>query len=156
MGQDFTAEQRRYIEGFTSGLQAGRLALQAPAPAPSVATPSGPDREHLAAQERTVASGKKLADQEKWKRDEHPFDAYGRFRDQASRNEYPKPPDNFRWRYYGLFYVAPNQPFYMCRLRIPNGTVKWHQMHGLADIADTFRRWICACHDPREHPDPRD
>ena len=137
MGQEFSPEQRRYIEGFTSGLQAGRLALQAPA-APAIEKPSGPDREHIEAQDRTIAAGKKLVDQEKWKREEHPFDAYGRLKDQASRNEYPKAPDNFRWRYYGLFYVAPAQPFYMCRLRIPNGMVKWHQMHGLADIADSY------------------
>ena len=138
MDQDFSSEQQRYIEGFTTGLQAGRLAsLPTPAAAP-VETPSGPDREHLEAMARTEAAGKKLVDQEKWKRDEHPFDAYPRFKAQAEKNEYPKPADNFRWRYYGLFYVAPAQPFYMCRLRIPNGIVRATQMQGLADIADTL------------------
>ncbi len=135
MGQDFTPEQKRYLEGFASGLNAGRAGRPAPA---APAKPTGPDREHLEAMARVEAQGKKLADQEKWKREEHPFDAYARLRTQSRRNEYPKPPDNFRWRYYGLFYVAPNQPFYMARLRIPNGVVMHWQLAGLADVAEKF------------------
>ena len=85
-----------------------------------------------------LAAGKKLSDQEKFKRDEHPFDAYHRLQDQAAKNEFPKPADNFRWRYYGLFYVAPAQNSYMCRLRIPNGIVKHWQLTGLADLAERY------------------
>ena len=88
----------------------------------AAAAPSGPEKEHMEAQDRTVAAGKKLVDQEKWKRDENPFDAYPRFKAQAKAGVYPKPEDNFRWRYHGLFYVAPAQNSYMCRLRIPNGS----------------------------------
>ena len=138
MGQEFTPEQRRYIEGFTSGLQAGRLAGLPPAAAPAVEKPTGPDREHLEAMARTEAAGKKLVDQEKWKRDEHPFDAYPRLRDQAEKNEHPKPADNFRWRYFGLFYLAPASPSYMCRLRIPNGILRHTQMREMADISAKF------------------
>ncbi|HEX5958595.1 MAG TPA: NirA family protein, partial [Hyphomicrobiaceae bacterium] len=64
------------------------------------------------------------------------FDAYPRLVAQAENNEYPKPPDNFRWRYYGLFYVAPAQNSYMCRLRIPNGILSHGQFAGIADLAD--------------------
>jgi ferredoxin-nitrite reductase len=96
----------------------------------------GPDAIHIEAQDRTVAAGKKLADQEKWKREEHPCDAYPRLRAQAAADQFPKPPDNFRWRYYGLFYVAPAQDSYMCRLRIPNGILKAAQFEGLADLAE--------------------
>jgi ferredoxin-nitrite reductase len=87
---------------------------------------------------RFEAQGKKLADQEKWKREGHPFDAYDRLKDQAGRDEFPKPPDNFRWRYYGLFYVAPAQDAYMCRLRIPNGILNHWQFDGLANLTDRF------------------
>src|SRR4029078_3474818 len=52
--------------------------------------------------------------------------------------EYPKAPDNFRWRFFGLFYVAPNQNAYMCRLRIPNGILKAAQFGGVADLAERF------------------
>ncbi len=93
---------------------------------------------HFEAQDRVAASGGKLCDQEKWKREEHPFDAYPRLVAQASGNEPPKPPDNFRWRYYGLFYVAPAQNSYMCRLRIPNGALSHWQFAALADLAENF------------------
>ena len=55
---------------------------------------------------------------------------------QAQDDKPPSPADNFRWRYYGLFYVAPAQDPYMCRLRIPNGIMKHWQLAGLADLAD--------------------
>jgi ferredoxin-nitrite reductase len=134
MSSDFTPEQKRYLEGFSSGLQIARLGRGSTAPA----KPSGPDAEHIAAQDRVLAAGKKLSDQEKFKREEHPFDAYHRLQDQADKNEFPKPADNFRWRYYGLFYVAPAQNSYMCRLRIPNGILAHWQLSGLADLAENY------------------
>ncbi|MCX7899915.1 MAG: NirA family protein, partial [Methylocystis sp.] len=76
--------------------------------------------------------------QEKWKREEHPFDAYPRLVAQAKENLAPKPADNFRWRYYGLFYVAPAQNAYMCRLRIPNGCLTHWQFAGLADLSENY------------------
>ncbi len=54
----------------------------------------------------------------------------------AAKGEYPKPEDNFRWRYFGLFYVAPAQNSYMCRLRIPNGILTHWQLAGMADVAE--------------------
>ncbi|MGO9132993.1 MAG: NirA family protein [Methylovirgula sp.] len=143
MSGDFTPEQKRYLEGFASGLAISRAGRDAAAPvppgtAPPTATPSGPDAAHLAAMARFEAAGKKLVDQEKWKREEHPFDAYARLEDQAKRDELPKPPDNFRWRFLGLFYVGPTQESYMCRLRIPNGIMHHWQMRGLADVADLY------------------
>jgi ferredoxin-nitrite reductase len=134
MSSDFTPEQKRYLEGFSSGLQIARLGRGPTAPAKL----SGPDAEHIAAQDRVLAAGKKLSDQEKFKREQHPFDAYSRLQKQAANNEFPKPADNFRWRYYGLFYVAPAQNSYMCRLRIPNGIVAHWQLAGLADLAERY------------------
>jgi ferredoxin-nitrite reductase len=139
---DFSDEQKRYLEGFMSGLQVGRVGrLAGSAAAPAGKTdpePIGPDAAGFKAQDRIIASGKKLADQEKFKREEHPFDAYSRLKEQALTNAPPTPADNFRWRYYGLFYVAPNQTSYMCRLRIPNGILKHWQFAGVADLAERF------------------
>jgi len=135
---DFNDEQKRYLEGFAAGLQvlkSGRGLRGAPAKAN--AEPIGPEAAHIKAQDRVIASGKKLADQEKFKREEHPFDAYPRLKQQALDNANPSPADNFRWRYYGLFYVAPAQDSYMCRLRMPNGILKHWQMAGLADLAES-------------------
>ena len=138
---DFEPEQKRYLEGFVAGLQIAKTArgVAGGAPAPAAAAePVGPDAAALKAQDRVLAAGGKLSDPEKFKREEHPFDTYERLKDLASRNEYPKPPDNFRWRFFGLFYVAPNQNSYMCRLRIPNGILKAHQLAGLADLAERY------------------
>jgi ferredoxin-nitrite reductase len=135
MSGDFSPDQKRYLEGFVSGLSASRLARAA---TPARTEPTGPDAIHLKAQDRTVAAGGKLNDQEKIKRDEHPFDAYPRLVAQAQTNEAPKPADNFRWRYHGIFYVAPTQSSYMCRMRIPNGILKHWQFSGVADLADRF------------------
>ncbi len=131
MSGDFSPEQKRYLEGFASGVQIARTGRGA-----APAKPSGPDAEHVAAQDKVLAGGGKLSEPERFKREEHPFDAYPRLVEQTSNNEYPKPPDNFRWRYYGLFYVAPAQNSYMCRLRIPNGILTHWQLAGLADLAD--------------------
>ncbi len=141
MTTDFTSDQKRYLEGFMSGMQSARAArglgpLGGAPGAGGQAAPSGPDKEHQEAQAKTVASGGRLVDQEKWKAAEHPFDAYARFKAQAKAGTYPKPEDNFRWRYHGLFYVAPAQNSYMCRLRIPNGILKAWQFAGVADLAE--------------------
>ena len=118
---DFTDEQKRYLEGFTTGLQISRVGrgLGGGNAGKANAEPAGPDAAHIKAQDKVTASGKKLADQEKFKREEHPFDAYPRLKQQALDNAPPNPADNFRWRYYGLFYVAPAQDSYMCRLADP-------------------------------------
>lgn len=139
MAGDFSPEQKRYLEGFVSGLTAARAARGAVGTGSTAAAqPSGPDAPHLAAQNRVLAAGGELADPEKFKREQHPFDAYARLKEQAAKNDYPKPADNFRWRYYGLFYVAPAQNAYMCRLRIPNGILTHWQFAGLADLADRY------------------
>jgi ferredoxin-nitrite reductase len=142
IGSDFEPEQKRYLEGFVAGMQIAKAAKSVAgntSPSSAAGTePSGPDAAALKAQNRVLAVGGKLSDPEKFKREEHPFDAYPRLKAQARTNEYPKPPDNFRWRYFGLFYVAPNQNSYMCRLRIPNGILNAHQFAGLADIAAAY------------------
>ena len=137
MSGDFTSDQKRYLEGFVAGAEAIRGA-RAGAPVIAPPAPMGPDAAHFAAQDALTAAGKKLADQEKWKRAEHPFDAYGRLKAQARAGAFPKPDDNFRWRYFGLFYVAPTQSSYMMRLRIPNGILSHVQFAGLADLAARY------------------
>ena len=164
---DFQPEQKRYLEGFVAGLQiaktakgvgvgvgaAGTASAGAATPAPE---PVGPDAAARLAQDRVLAAGGKLSDPEKFKREENPLDTYERLKDLAARNEYPKPPDNFRWRFFGLFYVAPNQNSYMCRLRIPNGIVKAHAVRRPCRSRRALRRRLRACDDARQYPDPRD
>jgi len=142
---DFGDEQKRYLEGFMSGLQVGRVgrgvglvAAGGAVPEKSAPEPIGPDAAGLKAQDRFLGDGKKLSDPEKFKREQHPFDAYERLKAQAKHNTPPPPADNFRWRYYGLFYVAPTQNSFMSRLRIPNGILKHWQFAGVADLAESY------------------
>jgi len=139
--EELSGEQKRYLEGLTSGLQIGRAAQglkRLGDGSGSTKDPVGPDASHFKAQDAVEAAGKKLCDQEKWKRELHPFDAYARLKQQAEQAEFPKPADNFRWRYYGLFYVAPTQKSYMCRLRIPNGVMSAAQLDGVAHVAEIW------------------
>ena len=145
MGEEMTGEQKRYLEGFASGIGVGRISSGLPGQAKSAppAEPTGPDAMAMKAMAATEAAGKKLVDQEKWKRAEHPFDAWPRLRQQSEEAKYPAPQDNFRWRYFGLFYVAPAQDSYMLRLRIPNGILTAAQFEGCADIAQTYGGGCC-------------
>jgi len=138
---DFEPEQKRYLEGFVAGVQIAKAAKSVAggaAAVPAAPEPVGPEAAALKAQNRVLAAGGKLSDPEKFKREQHPFDTYERLKEHAANGEYPKPPDNFRWRFLGLFYVAPNQNSYMCRLRIPNGILKAMQFAGLADLAERY------------------
>src|SRR6185312_16450605 len=99
MGADFSTEQKRWLEGFASGAAAVRGLGSPPSGASTanaVVLPSGPDAALLKAQDQTTNGGKKLVDQEKWKRAEHPIDAYGRLKVEALGGAKPKPEDNFR------------------------------------------------------------
>jgi ferredoxin-nitrite reductase len=146
MPGDFEPEQKRYLEGLMAGLQiartvrpngAGGSSPQSPGQG-GAAEPIGPDAAALRAQDRVLQAGGKLSDPEKFKRELNPFDAYERLKDQAAKNEAPKADDNFRWRFFGLFYCAPTQKAYMCRLRIPNGILTHWQFAGVADLAERY------------------
>jgi ferredoxin-nitrite reductase len=148
MSGDFEPEQKRYLEGFTAGLQIAKTARSAAGAPPegnggAATEPTGPDAAALRAQDRVIKSGGKLSDPEKFKRELNPFDGYERLKAQAANNEAPKADDNFRWRFHGLFYCAPTQKAYMCRLRIPNGILTHWQLAGLADITERFAGGFC-------------
>jgi len=145
MPGELEPEQKRYLEGFMTGLQVAKSARPAngngaaiPANGAAAAEPTGPDAAALRAQDRVLKAGGKLSDPEKFKRELNPFDGYEKLKAQAANNEAPKADDNFRWRFFGLFYCAPTQSAYMCRLRIPNGILAHWQFAGLAGLAESY------------------
>jgi ferredoxin-nitrite reductase len=135
---EFTDQQKRWLEGFTSGLAARKVATPAVAAAPATAQPIGPDALQYAAQDRAVADGGRLAAEEKAKRQRHPLDRWDEVVERSEKGEFPKGIDVFLTKYHGLFYAAPAENSFMCRLRIPNGILNAWQMRGLADAADSF------------------
>ena len=126
----FTDEQKRWLEGFASGLAASKAAAPAAAaplaPAASVSLPTGPDALQLVAQDRAVAAGGKLVAEEKAKRERHPLDRWDEVVGRAEAGQFPKGIEVFLTKYHGLFYVAPAQDSFMSRLRFPGGIVTSH------------------------------
>ena len=148
MSGDFDPEQKRYLEGFMLGMQIAKTARPGNVNGAAIGAaadpePIGPEAAAWRAQERVIKSGGKLSDPEKFKRELHPFDAYEKLKAQAANNEPPKLDDNFRWRFFGLFYCSPVQPTYMCRLRIRNGILSHWQFSGLADLAERYAGGFC-------------
>ena len=143
MSGDFEPEQKRYLEGFMLGMQIAKTARSANAAgtangAAADPEPIGPEAAAWRAQERVIKSGGKLSDPEKFKRELNPLDGYEKLKGQAEKNEAPKADDNFRWRFFGIFYLAPTHTNYMCRLRIPNGILTHWQLTGLAALTEQY------------------
>jgi len=161
---NFTDEQKSYLGGFLRGVDAARtrsglppvasglggiagLPPAAPATpaAPTPATPPAattappcPELVHLRAQDRFLAEGKKLCPEEEAKRAENPLDAWDRMQQHAREGRFPKGIDVFRWKFHGLFNVAPAEEAFMCRLRLPGGIISSHQLRGVAELAERF------------------
>jgi len=131
--EPFTAEQQEYLKGFMAGVEARRGALGLPLAPADVTTETDI---HRAAQDRAVAAGGKLTAEEEAKRRKHPLDRFDEISATAAADRFPKGIEVFLAKFHGLFYVAPAQNAFMCRLRIPGGILTAHQMHGIAAIAD--------------------
>ena len=134
----FSPDQQEYLKGFLAGVETRRAALGLPlAPVDGgAAAPADPADLQRAAQDRTVAAGGKLVPEEEAKRKKPPLDRFDEIAAMAAAGKFPGGTDVFLAKFHGLFYVAPAQNAFMCRLRIPNGLLSSHQMRGLADIAD--------------------
>ncbi|WP_423821285.1 NirA family protein [Salinisphaera sp. SPP-AMP-43] len=134
--KSFNEEQQRYLKGVTAGLHIARGV-------PGMTGLTGskhlrPDDWHAQARIRAEAAGGELVSQEQAKADLNPLDMWSHMGDLAARGEYPKGDDVFLMKGNGLFYVAPNQDSYMCRLRMPSGIFSSHQFRGVADLAETY------------------
>ncbi len=119
--EGFTAVQQRYLEGYFAGLNAGGITFGGLAPA-AVAAPTGPSLDDLTKEERI-------------KHDLNPFDAIEQLQLDARWNAAPEADMAFRYKWNGLFWLNPVKDGYMCRLRIPGGTVKSYQLRELASIS---------------------
>ena len=114
--EGFSAEQQEYLEGFISGVSARRGALGQP--------------------DSPIAAGGKLVPEEAAKRKGHPLDRWDAIAALATEDKFPRGTDVFLTNYHGLFYVAPAQGSFMCRLRITAGLLSATQLVGVAAIAE--------------------
>lgn len=136
----FSTEQKEYLQGFLAGaLTTGPAVFAGHTPAGLLtATPSSAHSGNLAAppSEETIF-GTPLSDlckEERWKYEEDPLDAWERLVKHAENDTFPDPEHTYRFKTFGLFYVAPAQDSFMIRLRVPACELSAHQLHGLADL----------------------
>lgn len=139
----FTAEQKEYWAGFFAGIAVrGLVPFVGQRPDGRFTHDPAAGLANLAAPppEETVFGTPKsaLCKQEVWKLEENPLDIWDKLLAHAEQGKFPDEADTFRFRYHGLFYVAPAQNAFMLRCRIPAGELTAAQMRGLADIADEF------------------
>jgi ferredoxin-nitrite reductase len=134
--QPFSTEQQEYLKGFMAGVEARRGALGLALAPAGGAAPADPADLNRAAQDRVIAAGGKLVAEEEAKRQKHPLDRFDEISALAREQKFPKGTDVFLTKFHGLFYVAPAQNSFMCRLRIPGGILNSFQVRGIAAIAD--------------------
>jgi ferredoxin-nitrite reductase len=137
----FSDEQTQFLQGFAAG-RASRAARLAPShlPAPGAVIDAADDVLSLqrAAQARVLSAGGKLVAEEEFKRQRNPFDLWDDMQRWAAEGRFPKGTEVFGMKFHGLFYVAPAQNAFMCRLRIPNGILSAAQWRGVAALAQQF------------------
>jgi ferredoxin-nitrite reductase len=125
-GQKLNSEQVAYLEGLFAGLKNRGLTFS-----DIEANPVG--------QTNGAAGGGKNLDalilEERIKQELHPLDAYPLLLEHAAANKPPDKENVFRFKWHGLFYLAPNKEAFMCRLRIPAGQVKSFQLREVGRIA---------------------
>jgi len=119
-GKKLNDEQSAYLHGLFAGLANRGLKFSDVQPDPT--RPAGPADEDLIFEERV-------------KRDLHPLDAYDSLLEDARDNRAPAKENVFRYKWHGLFFLAPASDQFMCRLRIPGGQVKSFQLRELARIS---------------------
>ena len=135
----FTTEQKEYLQGFMAGVAASGAFVGH--------TASG----LLTAQSGAAASGNlglppaedtvfgtpldELSKPERWKHEENPLDIWAKLVKHADADKFPDEADTFRFKYFGLFYVAPAQDSFMLRLRVPGCVITAPQLRGIANLA---------------------
>lgn len=162
----FSETQKLYLEGLASGLKAqlkkggtpGAVGATASAgvvtgatlhalPAPIVmasaraeARDVGFEQARRAARDRLSEERHRPSPEERAKEQLEPDEMWGRMVRLAKAGQVPTGEDLFRYKFHGLFYTAPTEDAFMCRLRFPAGFVSAHQLSGIADVADAHAR----------------
>lgn len=140
---DFTEEQKHYLQGFFAGVaQRGKSPFVGHTASGLIAHQPEPGMANQAAEppEETYFGTpvSDLCKEERLKYEENPLDIWDKILAHANENRAPEGGDIFRFKFHGLFYVAPAQDSFMLRLRIPGCLLRSHQMRGLAQMASDW------------------
>jgi ferredoxin-nitrite reductase len=136
----FTEEQKHYLQGFFAGVaQRGNFPFVGHTPSGLITSdPASGVTNQAAEMAEEMYFGTAVSDlckEERWKREENPLDIWDKLLAHANENRVPAAEDIFRFKFHGLFYVAPAQDSFMLRLRVPGCILTAYQMRGLAQMA---------------------
>ena len=128
-GAPFSAAQKEYLQGYAAGLNAAAIvpSTTTEKPRPAAATDTPPTWFNTPLDD--------LCREERLKIEADPLGIWSRMVRMAERNEPPQDGDIFRYKYHGLFWVAPVQQSFMVRVRIPGNLLRADQMRALAQMA---------------------
>jgi len=124
----FSAEQKEFLAGFMAGVAQRGIHPYVGTTATGQLT-GDPAQGGANLAEETVY-GTPLGDvtkQERWKHEEHPLDGWDRILAHAEAGKMPDEENTFRFRNFGMFYVAPAQNSFMLRCRIPAANSRRHR-----------------------------
>ena len=132
-----TVEQKEYLQGFSAGLAAASALPFVGQNAQGLLTASpGDGSPNLAAPSKWFGFDlDEITNEERLKREQNPLDIWDKMLANASANKAPEGGDVYRFKFHGLFYVAPAQDAFMVRVRMPGNVLTSTQMRGLAAIA---------------------
>lgn len=137
----FTPEQKEYLAGFMAGVSASGVFVGTTSTGHLTHSPvsalssnqAAPPTEDSAHFHGTPVGD--LCKEERWKYEENPLDAWERLLAHADADKAPDPENLYRFKFHGLFYVAPAQDSFMLRIRVPACEITAAQCHGLAQLA---------------------
>ncbi len=140
----FSEQQKQYLQGFFAGA-AQKAPFAGRGPDGKITCSPGAGIAELTAAEPEEPTFwgtpvSELCAEETWKYQRNPLDCWDDLLAHAAENKAPDGEFRFRFKYFGLFHVAPTQDSFMLRLRVPGGCLESRQLHGLAAISET---WGC-------------
>jgi ferredoxin-nitrite reductase len=140
----FTTSQKEYLEGFFAGMRSGgRLPYVGHSANGLITADPASGGPNLAAEPEAEPSIfgtplSELSKEERWKYELNPLDAWESLLASARDDTPPEGGDVFRFKFHGLFYVAPAQDAFMVRVRVPGNVLRADQLRGLAGIAEEW------------------
>ena len=128
----FSPEQTTFIKAFVSGFCQGR---------DSVPHLGQDEAGRFTFSEEQTVFGTPVDDlckEERIKHEKNGLDCYDDIVANALENRFPESENVFRYKFHGLFHVAPTQDSFMLRCRIAGGALSTYQFRGLAEIAQDW------------------
>ena len=138
----FSAQQTQYLQGFFAGAMQ-RVPFAGHNAAGAITNSAEGGVANLAAAEAEEPSfwGTPLSElcaEEVWKFERNPLDAWDALLEHAAEDKVPDAEFRYRFKSFGLFYVAPAQDSFMLRMKVPGGRLSSERLRGLAAMADQW------------------